>query len=153
MIADGIKLRLSTVAQQLLTKLIMEPTSLTAAAIATLVITKAFEKTGEKLGEKVLDQSGKLMALIRRKAPETAASIEKVADNPALAEQQPTDFGEATLIGEVEQLAANDPEMRAEIETLARQASPQVPLTIENWKGINIKGGVNTVSGNRMDFH
>jgi hypothetical protein len=32
----------------------MEPVTLTAAAIATLVITKAFEKTGEILGEKAL---------------------------------------------------------------------------------------------------
>jgi hypothetical protein len=30
----------------------MEPVSLTASAIATLVITKAFEKTGEIIGEK-----------------------------------------------------------------------------------------------------
>jgi hypothetical protein len=30
----------------------MDPATLSAAAIATLVITKAFEKTGEVLGEK-----------------------------------------------------------------------------------------------------
>lgn len=36
----------------------MEPTTLTAGAIATLVITKAFEKTGEKLGEKVFEEGG-----------------------------------------------------------------------------------------------
>ncbi len=39
----------------------MEPVSLTASAIATLVLTKAFEKTGVKLEENVIEQGGKLM--------------------------------------------------------------------------------------------
>ncbi|MBE9130205.1 MULTISPECIES: hypothetical protein [unclassified Coleofasciculus] len=37
----------------------MDPITLSATAIATLVITKAFEKSGEVLGEKALEQSGK----------------------------------------------------------------------------------------------
>lgn len=40
----------------------MQPAILTAAAIATLVITKAFEKTGKKLGEKVNDRQLPLLA-------------------------------------------------------------------------------------------
>jgi hypothetical protein len=39
----------------------MDPATLSAAASATLVITKAFEKTGEVLGEKALEQGGKLV--------------------------------------------------------------------------------------------
>jgi hypothetical protein len=50
----------------------MEPVTLTAAAIATLVITKAIEKTGEVLGEKTLEAGGKLFSLLKRKQPETA---------------------------------------------------------------------------------
>ncbi|MEH2272809.1 MAG: hypothetical protein V7K68_31035 [Nostoc sp.] len=44
----------------------MEPVTLTAAWIATLVITKAFEKTGEILGEKALEQSGNLLDLLQK---------------------------------------------------------------------------------------
>lgn len=54
----------------------MEPVTLIAAAIATLVITKAFEKTGEILGEKALEQGGNLLSLLKRKAPTTATAIE-----------------------------------------------------------------------------
>jgi hypothetical protein len=39
----------------------MEPLTLTAAAIATLVITKAFEKTGEIIGEKTWQEGEKLL--------------------------------------------------------------------------------------------
>jgi hypothetical protein len=128
-----------------------EPVSMTAAAIATLILTKAFEKTGEKVTEAVWKQGEKLLALLKRKAPEAAGAIEKVAQNPQLAEQQPADFGVAVLVGQVEK-AAIDADVRAELVELARMAEAQNPVVIENWKGINIKGGVNTVSGNTLNF-
>jgi hypothetical protein len=128
-----------------------EPVSMTAAAIATLILTKAFEKTGEKLTETVWKQGEKLLALLKRKAPETAGAIAAVAENPQLAEQRPAEFGVAVLVEKVE-VAANDPDVRAELEELARMAEAQNPVVIENWKGINIKGGVNTVSGNTFNF-
>ena len=59
----------------------MEPVSLTAAAIATLVITKAFEKTGEIIGEKAWDEGEKLLVLLKRKEPSTAKVIEQ-ANHP-----------------------------------------------------------------------
>jgi len=64
----------------------MEPVTLTAAAIATLVITKALEKSGEILGEKTLEAGNKLILLLKHKAPETAAAIER-------AQTQPLDYG------------------------------------------------------------
>lgn len=54
----------------------MEP--FTAGAIATLVLTKAFEKAGETLGEKVMEKGGKLMQLLKRKSPDTASAIEPI---------------------------------------------------------------------------
>jgi uncharacterized protein YjgD (DUF1641 family) len=126
-----------------------EPVTLTTAAIATLILTKAFEKTGEKVTEAVWKQGEKLLALLKRKAPETAGAIEKAAQNPQLAEQQPAEFG--VLVEQVEK-AAIDPDVQAALEELARMAQAQNPVVIENWKGINIKGGVNTVSGNTLNF-
>ncbi|MEH2447355.1 MAG: hypothetical protein V7K18_16580 [Nostoc sp.] len=53
----------------------MEPVSLTADAIATLVITKAFKKTGEIIGEK-------LLVLLKRKELSTAKIIKQAKIQP-----------------------------------------------------------------------
>ncbi len=125
----------------------MEPVSLTAAAIATLVITKAFEKTGEIIGEKAWDEGEKLLVLLKRKEPNTAKVIEQ-------AKTQPLDYRQADLIGQqVEEAAKKDPEIAQAVETVANEAQPQLTNTIiENWQGINIKGGINTISGNTLNF-
>lgn len=114
---------------------------LTAATIATLIITKVFEKQGEKVGEKVWAKGEQLLGLLRHKAFGTASAIEKVAQQPALAAQQPEDFGEAKLIGEVEQLAAADPEIKAAVEAVAAEATAQ-PGTIQNLTKLAEKIGV-----------
>ncbi|AVH69184.1 hypothetical protein [Nostoc sp. 'Lobaria pulmonaria (5183) cyanobiont'] len=123
----------------------MEPVTLTAAWIATLVITKAFEKTGEILGEKALEQGGNLLSLLKRKAPTTATAIE-------LAQTQPLDYGQASLVEQVEEVAKKDDEIAEAVAALAKEAQPQLTQTIENYKGINIKGGTNTISGNTFNF-
>ncbi|MEI1374660.1 hypothetical protein PQG02_29125 [Nostoc sp. UHCC 0926] len=125
----------------------MEPVSLTAAAIATLVITKAFEKTGEIIGEKAWDEGEKLLVLLKRKEPSTAKVIEQ-------AKTQPLDYSQAYLIGQrVEEAANKDPEIAQAVEAVANEAQPQLTNTIiENWQGINIKGGINTISGNTLNF-
>jgi hypothetical protein len=132
----------------------MEP--LTATLIATLILTKAFEKTGEKLGEAALAQGGKLLAVLRRKSPDTAVAIEKVAQQPELAEQEPENFGTATLVGQVEAATA-DPEVKQAVDELAEAARSQ-PATIQNMTklaekiGIVNQGGTQTFSGNTFNF-
>jgi hypothetical protein len=125
----------------------MEPVSLTASAIATLVITKAFEKTGEIIGEKAWNEGEKLLVLLKRKEPNTAKVIEQ-------AKTQSLDYGQAYLIGQqVEEAAKKDPEIAQAVEAVANEAQPQLTNTIiENWQGINIKGGTNTISGNTLNF-
>ncbi|MFK0732197.1 MAG: hypothetical protein ACIWVG_13710 [Gloeotrichia echinulata HAB0833] len=124
----------------------MEPITLTAAAIATLVITKAFERTGEILGEKALEEGDKLLSLLKQKAPKTANAIE-------LLQTQPLDYGQAYLIGQqVEEAAKTDDEIAAAVASVAQEAQPQLTQTIENWQGINVKGGNNTISGNTFNF-
>lgn len=125
----------------------MEPVSLTAAAIATLVIIKAFEKTGEIIGEKAWNEGEKLLVLLKRKEPSTAKLIEQ-------AKTQSLDYGQAYLIGQqVEEAAKKDPEIAQAVEAVANEAQPQLTNTIiENWQGINIKGGTNTISGNTFNF-
>jgi hypothetical protein len=125
----------------------MEPATLTAAAIATLVITKAFEKTGEIIREKAWNEGEKLVLLLKRKEPDTANAIE-------LAQKQPLNYGQAYLIGQqVEKAAKKDSEIAQAVASVANEAQPQLTKTIiENWQGINVKGGTNTISGNTFNF-
>ncbi len=130
----------------------MDPFSGLAMA-GTLILTKAFEKQGEKLGEAVWKKSESVMGLLMKKAPETAVAIEKVVQTPELAVQQPALYGHGELSQQIEELVVRDVEVRSALESLVQEASPQMPLTIENWQGINIKGGVNTVQGITQTFN
>ena len=104
----------------------VEPVTLTAAAIATMIATKAFEKTGEKIGEAVGGLIPKFISALRRKDPKTADAIATVAQQPDLAEQQPETYGTPTLVAKVEAIAQEDAEIQQvaqEIQT-AIQAQP-----------------------------
>ncbi|PSB30757.1 hypothetical protein [Stenomitos frigidus] len=138
----------------------MEPiTTWSIATIATIIATKGLEKSGEKLGEGVMKLGSHLLSLLKQKAPETATAIEQAPTQ--LDEQQATALSQqveqaAIAHPEVklaaEALAAN-PEARQIVEALAAMAKEnQQGWTIENWKGINIKGGENTISGNTLNF-
>lgn len=115
----------------------MEPISLTAGAIATLVVTKAFEKTGEKLGEKALEQSGKLAKLIKEKFPKTSDKLALVPENPEY-------LGEAVL--EVEAAAQQDDEVKATVEAIANavKSQPKYNQMIKNIVKNNYGGNVGT---------
>jgi hypothetical protein len=106
----------------------------TAGAIATLVLTKAIEKAGETLGEKVMEKSGKLMQLLKRKSPDTASAIEVAAQHPELIEQQPEDYGEAVLVEKVESAAKSDFEIAQAVQALADavKSQPQTSQSITN---------------------
>lgn len=125
----------------------MEPTTLTATAIATLVITKAFEKMGEKLGDKALNESGKLLSLLKQKEPDTVRAIES-------AQQKSLDYGQAYLINkQIDAAVEKYPEIGEAVAAVANAAEPQLTTNfIENWQGINIKGGNNTISNNTLNF-
>ncbi|MBD2341778.1 hypothetical protein H6G64_33115 [Calothrix sp. FACHB-156] len=84
----------------------MEPVGLTATAIATLILTKAFEKTGETLGAKVLEKAGELTAQLKEKFPKVAAAIMRV-------EEKPLDVGKAELL---------DAEVAGELVALEKDA-------------------------------
>jgi hypothetical protein len=92
----------------------MKTTTLTAEAIATLVITKTFEKTGEKLTDKALEEGSKLLSLLKRKYPTTAKAIE-------LAQRQPLDNTQAFLIDRLEAAAKQDSEIERAIASVANE--------------------------------
>ncbi|MDZ8033176.1 hypothetical protein [Nostoc sp. DedSLP04] len=125
----------------------MEPVSLTAAAIATLVIIKAFEKTGEIIGEKAWNEGEKLLVLLKRKEPSTAKVIEQ-------AKTQPLDYGQAYLIGQqVEEAAKKDPEIAQAVEAVADAVKSQ-PSIIQNFTNTvdkNYGGNVGNVSNDNRN--
>jgi hypothetical protein len=124
----------------------MEPMSLTAGAIATLVLTKAIEKTGEKLGEKVLEKGSELMVLLKRKSPDTATAIEVATKQPELTQQQPENYGEAVLIEKVELAAKLDSEIAIAVQNLADAVKSQ-PSNIQIFTKLAEKIGVVNMGG------
>ena len=119
----------------------MEPISLTAGAIATLVLTKAIEKTGETLGEKALEQGGKLMQLLKRKSPDTASAIEVAAQNPELVEHKPEEYSAPVLVEKVQKAAKLDPEIAEAVQSVANAVNAQ-PQSIQSVTNIAHKIGV-----------
>ena len=120
----------------------MEPATLTTAAIATLVLTKALEKTGEVIGEKGLAAVGKLLSLLRNKYRKIAEAIES-------AQTQPLDYGQAVLIGQqVEEAAQQDPEIAEAVEDVANtvKVPPAMIQNFTNTVNNNYGGNVGNVS-------
>ncbi len=120
---------------------------MTAGAIATLVLTKAFERTGTVLADKTIEQGGKLIQLLKSKSPDTASAIEQVRQNPQLVEQQPEDYGEAVLIEKVESAAKSDAEIEKEVQALADGVKSQ-PSTVKNLTKLAEKIGLVIQGGN-----
>ncbi|KAB8314113.1 hypothetical protein SD81_039620 [Tolypothrix campylonemoides VB511288] len=72
---------------------------------------------------------------------------------PELAEQQPQNYGEAVLVEKIESAAKADTDIATAVQALADAVKAQTPITtIENWKGINIKGGNPTINNPNFNF-
>ncbi|MGB7441616.1 MAG: hypothetical protein WA919_11145 [Coleofasciculaceae cyanobacterium] len=131
----------------------MEPLSAGAIALLTLLLDKTLDKTIEAGISEAFEHKDNLLKLLKRKSPETGSAIEKVAQEPELINQQPEDYGEAILVEKVQEAGEQDTEIRQELEALAEavKSQPQVTKVIENWKGINIKGGTNTINNPHLN--
>jgi hypothetical protein len=126
----------------------MDPATLSAAAIATLVITKAFEKTGEVLGEKALKQGGKLVQLLQKRFPKASTALARV-------EEKPEDWGEAVL--EVEAATKKDEEVKATVDAIADEVKSQSTFNqmMKNIVKNNYGGNVGSVQNDNrtQTFH
>jgi len=103
----------------------IEPTSLSAGAIAVLVATKAFEATGEKLSDTTWSLVSKFLTALRQKYPNTATAIETAAQTPQLSQHQPDIYRIETLIHEVEKIAQHDSEVKEALKALADEVQKQ----------------------------
>lgn len=106
----------------------MEPLTLTAGAIATLVLIKATEtateKATEKLGQLVVEKGRNLLSLLKIKSSSTATAIE-------LSQQQPLDYDKA--VSEL-QVAMKYPEVAQAVDEVytAVKAEPRIAKLVED---------------------
>jgi Na+-translocating ferredoxin:NAD+ oxidoreductase RnfG subunit len=97
----------------------METTSLSAAAIAALVVAKALEKTGGKISENLLEQRERLGHLLKERFPTKATMIE-------IAEEQPLNGEQAVEIErQVEEAAKADSEVAQTVQAIADSVGSQ----------------------------
>lgn len=97
----------------------METTSLSAAAIAALVVAKALEKTGGKISENLLEQRERLGHLLKERFPTKATVIE-------IAEEQPLNGEQAVEIErQVEEAAKADSEVAQTVQAIADSVGSQ----------------------------
>ncbi|MDF5726800.1 MAG: hypothetical protein PUP92_01875 [Rhizonema sp. PD38] len=148
----------------------MDPITVGAIALLTLIGNKVIDWSTEKALDAGLEKVKQVMA---KKSPATAAALETAATQAALPPGEREDIGEAVLVEEVKKAAQADPEIKEAVEALGNQASTaaqanpelvkaiaeltvaitaQSPSTVENWQGINIKGGTNTISNPTLSF-
>ncbi|MEH2458696.1 hypothetical protein [Nostoc sp.] len=115
----------------------MEPVSLTAAAIATLVITKAIEKTVEKITESTLDK----LKLLRQKIWDQFKGKPKVQEAFTKAEQgskEDLNFVAAYLQVEMD----TDTQFGEEVQSLAQEINQEINIGKVQGKNVqNVYGG------------
>lgn len=137
----------------------MEPLTI-LIAVAGIVATGALSKIGENITDKAMLKSKQLFSTIEKKLPGTARALVKT-------EQQPIDYGQAylelqevaqkdtelsQLLEEMKLLVLADPKLAEWVEEELNKSNSQLTATVENWQGINIKGGTNTITGNTFHF-
>ncbi len=125
----------------------MDPITLATIA-ATLILTKAIEKVGEKIGERGIKEGGKLVDVLRRKAPDTVKRLEAVADPNVI---------DAELIEEVRKVAAVEPEVQAAVTATANAIQQQFggvtnQAQLAEKIGMVFQGGYNPVTIDNFNF-
>jgi len=115
----------------------MEPVTLTAAAIATLVYTKATETTVEKLTESVIEKFN----LLRQKIIQRLKGTPKV--EAALAKAQQGSKEDLDVVATHLQVAMDtDPTFAQEIQSLARDIHQEINIgEIQGQNVQNVYGG------------
>lgn len=141
----------------------MEPITI-LIAVAGIVATGALSRVGEVISDdvrlKLRLKAKELLSRIRTKSPDTANIIEN-------AERQSLDYGQVypkieeitrndlaikRLLQEIKELILADQKVAKIVEEELNRAIPQLATIIEDWKGVNIKGGINTITGNTFQF-
>ena len=113
----------------------MDPITLATIAL-TLVATKATGKIGEHIGEGVIGSAKQLLAVLRRRSPDTVKQLEAAGASVGDA-----DVIDVEIIEEVKRVAAADPEVQAALEA-TKAAVAAEPASFQNLTKLADKIGV-----------
>jgi hypothetical protein len=117
----------------------MEPFSVLAGVVTTIVLPKVLEKASEKIGEAVIEKSGEAVQLLRKtvqdklQAVGTAGLLKRV-------EEKPTEQNIQVLEGELVSQMEEDKEFAAQLEELIQQIQAQSPTLQIVLDTVRIKG-------------
>jgi len=117
----------------------VDPLSVVAAAVTTLILPKAVEKIGEKIGEAVWEKSGQVIQTAHQtvqtklQAAGTGGLLTRAEANPTEANMQVL---EAELISQMEQ----DQEFAARLQELVHQIQSQSPAVQVILDKLRIRG-------------
>jgi hypothetical protein len=133
----------------------MEPVTL-LLGLAAIVGTGALTKVGENITDAATQR---FFDFLKRKAPDSATvklleAGESIDYGKAYLELKPiSQEPEAIALLEAVKLEVEaNPELAAKVEAELNGNSAQVSTVIENWKGINIKGGTNDFRNSTFTF-
>jgi hypothetical protein len=114
----------------------MEP--ITWALLLTLVATKATEKVGEQIGEGAIASAKQLLAVLRRRSPDTVRRLEAAGESGA------ADVIDVEIIEEVMRVAAAEPEVQSAVAATeaAVAAEPASLQALQNLTKLAEKIGV-----------
>jgi hypothetical protein len=133
----------------------MEPFTL-LLSLAAIVGTGALTKVGENITD---EATKRFFNFLKLKAP-NSSTVQLIEAG------QPIDYGKAYL--ELEPISQDpeaielleavkvqvdaNPELSAGVQSELDRHQAQISRVIENWKGINIKGGTNVIKDNIFNF-
>jgi hypothetical protein len=135
----------------------MEPVTV-VLGLAAIIGTGALTKIGENITDKLIQYVKNYREFLKRKAPnsktvkalEAGGSIDYGQAHQEL-ESVAKDAEAIELVAAIQDELVANPKLVEWIEQELNQKQSQL-TTIENWKGINIKGGINTVKDNTFNF-
>lgn len=124
----------------------MEPLSVIAGVITTIVLPKVLDKAseeiGKKIGEKAFEKSGETIQLVKTTVQ---SKLEKAGTAGLLkrAEEKPTDQNVQILQGELVNQMEEDKEFATQLQQLIDQIQAQSPSLQVVLDTVRIKGSVN----------
>ena len=117
----------------------MEPLSLTASAIATLIFSKALEKGGEELVTAISDKIGQLLNLIREKFQK-----EGVEGKLTKAQEDPSDKNKSRFEQELTYQMEDDEAFAQKLKTLMDELKSDGKFNLSFMTDVDAEGKVKT---------
>lgn len=128
-------------------------------SVAGIVATGSLSRAGANITDKVLLVSEQLLASIINKLPHIATILRNNG--------KPIDYGQ--VYTEIKAVADSDPQVKKLLQEMAEAVSEdsevahrveyelnkpntQLSTVIEDWNGINVKGGTPLITGNTFTF-